>query len=47
MFMLEGIPFHQLPDLGLVDFDLGSSAAWLILLRQMTFWQKWLSNRAR
>ena len=39
--------FHQLADLGWVVFDLGSSAVWLILLRQMAFGQKWLSTHAR
>ena len=38
--------FHQLVDLGWVDFDLSSSTVCLILLRQMRFWQNWLSNRA-
>ena len=38
---------HQLMDLDLVDFDLGSSSVCPIPLRQMGFWQKWLSDRAR
>ena len=38
---------HQYEDLGWVDFDPGSSAVCPILLRQMIFRQKWLSNRAR
>ena len=38
--------FHQLADLGWVDFDLGSSTVCLILLRQMGFRLNWLSNWA-
>ena len=44
---IPNMVFHQLTDLGWVAFDLCSSAVCLILLRQMRFWQKWLSNRAR
>ena len=39
--------FHQIEDLGWVDFDLGSFTFYLILLRQMEFWQNWLINWAR
>ena len=39
--------FHQLRDLGWVDFDSGSSAICPILLRQMGFLQKQLSIWAR
>ena len=39
--------FHQFPDLGWVDFDLGSSPICLFWLRQMGFRQKWLSSLAR
>ena len=36
--------FHQLPDLGWVDFDFGSSDICWIWLRQIEFWKKWLSS---
>ena len=39
--------FHQLEDLGWVDFYLGSFYLCLILLRQMVFRQNRLSNQAR
>ena len=36
--------FHQLADLGWVDFDLDSYAVCPILLGLMGIWQNWLSN---
>ena len=38
--------FHQIADLGWVDFDIGSFSICPILPRQMAFWQNWLSNWA-
>ena len=36
--------FHQLANLGWIDFDLVSYPICQSLLRQMEFWQKWLSS---
>ena len=45
--IVQGVPLARGPGLGWVDFDLGSSSICPILLRQMGFRLKWLSNRAR
>ena len=45
--LLEYRSFHQIVDLGWDFSDLGCTAIWLILLRQMGFWHKQLSNWAR
>ena len=47
LFLRNVRVFHQLADLGWIAFDICSSAICPILLRQMEFGQKGLSNRAR